>query len=182
MKNKISKAVAALALAAAAVFAAPAVASAYTPVAPGGTVTIAAGGSATLSVNVSALPDIDTTVTFTLSGQGVTGASLARIATAADASTSVTKPVSAPEAVVTLPEDASGTYTLAAEGTQSGTDLKPITIQVAATGGEDDGGVLTPTGFDGDQLLGIWVGGGVLVLAGASIAVATSVRRSRQAA
>ncbi|GAB2707327.1 hypothetical protein BKA24_000806 [Microbacterium marinum] len=190
MKNKISKAAAALALAAAAVFAAPAVANAYTPVAPGGavtvapggTVTIAPGGPVTLFVNVSALPDSDTSVTFTLSGEGITGASLARIAASADASTSVTKPVSNPEAVVTLPEDASGTYTLATEGTPSGTDLDPITIRVAATGGDVDGGVLPVNGFDSDQLLGIWVGGGVLVLAGASIAVATSVRRSRQAA
>lgn len=182
MKNKISKAAAALALAAAAVFAAPAVANAYTPVPVDGEVTLTPGAPATIGFTGF---NPNEGVTFTLTGENAAGATLALITAASDDVQSITKEADEDgdaSVTVTLPENASGDYTLTAVGDESGTAAEPVEISVAATGGDDDGGVLTPTGFDGDQLLGIWVGGGVLVLAGASIAVATSVRRSRQAA
>ncbi|CAL4860804.1 hypothetical protein [Microbacterium sp. MM2322] len=189
MKNKISKASAALALAVAAVFAAPAVASAYTPdpivvSAPGA---LTPGAAGTVSFTDFAPNE---GVTFTLTGENASGATLAFVAFAVE-STSVTKDADAEgnaSVEVTLPENASGSYELSATGQESGT-VASTTIQVAATGsgtGTDGGnagggGVLQNTGFDGDALLGLWVGGGVLVLAGASIAVATSVRRARRA-
>lgn len=179
--NKISKAAAVLAVAAATVFAAPAVASAYTPSEPGtGPATLVAGASGTYSADVFVAGE---SVTFTLTGEGVTSANLALVSADSVDSTSVVKEADAngeASAVVTLPEDASGSYSLTAVG-ESGATADFPTISVAATSG-DAGGVLTPTGFDGEQLLGLWVGGGILVLAGASIAVATSVRRARQTA
>lgn len=181
MKNKISKAAAALAVAIAAVFAAPAVASAYTPTPVSGTtVTITAGGTVTIPFSGFVAGE---TVTFTLTGEGVGPANLAFVAlSASEDSTSVTKDANEDgeaSATVTLPDDASGTYTLTAVGDESGA-AEPVSITVAAAAG-GDGEELGDTGFDGDALLGLWVGGGVLVLAGASIAVATSVRRARQA-
>jgi hypothetical protein len=192
MKNKISKAVASLAIAAAAVFAAPAVASAYTPAAPGGTITVTPGSPVSLTVDVSALPDVDTSVIFTFAGEGVTGANIAMVKTAVT-SASVTKPREDPTVTVTVPEDGFGDYSLTATGATSGVALAPLVIALpgggsGGDGGEDgsaaggDGGTIADTGFDGEALLGLWVGGGILVLAGASIAVATSVRRSRQTA
>ncbi|AZS44877.1 hypothetical protein [Microbacterium oleivorans] len=183
MKNKISKAAAALVVAAAAVFAAPAVANAYAPSAPANTDVIVAPG-APVTLPFSGFEPQEN-VTFTLTGEGVTDASLAFVAFAAGTD-STTEVKEANEdgtaaAVVTLPDNASGTYTLSAVGETSGAANEDVTITVAATGGTG-GGVLPNNGFDGDALLGLWVGGGVLVLAGASIAVAASVRRARQTA
>lgn len=186
MKHKISKAAAALAVAIAAVFAAPAVASAYVPSPVGpGTITVTPGG--TVPVQFTGFEPSEL-VTFTLTGEGVGPANLAFVSFAVT-STSVSKTASddgAATATVTLPDNATGTYTLAAVGAESGA-AETVTIALAAaSGGTDDGGsaggpALGDTGFDGDALLGLWVGGGVLVLAGASIAVATSVRRTRRA-
>ncbi|MFI8632517.1 hypothetical protein ACIGEP_07990 [Microbacterium sp. NPDC077663] len=181
MKNKISKAAAALAIATAAVFAAPAVASAYTPspVVESGPGTIAPGGTGTFTF-ADFLPGEG--VQFTLTGENGAGATLAFVSFAVS-STSTTKDADADgnaSVEVTLPSNASGEYTLAAVGLESGTSAS-TTIGVAAAAGGDGGPVLGETGFDGDALLGLWVGGGVLVLAGASIAVATSVRRTRRA-
>ncbi|MFN8087147.1 MAG: hypothetical protein U0Q04_09400 [Microbacterium sp.] len=59
-------------------------------------------------------------------------------------------------------------------------------VQASATGARassEAGGSSTPsTGGDSDSLLGIWIGGGAPVLAGATIAVGASVRRGRQQA
>ncbi|MDJ1114428.1 hypothetical protein [Microbacterium dauci] len=191
MKNKISKAAAALAIAAAAVFAAPAVASAYTPVAPGGTVSVEPGQPITLFIDQSALPAADTRVIFTFTGEGVTGANIAIVKTAVT-SASVTKPRGS-SVTVTVPADGFGDYSLVATGATSGTALPPLAIALPGGGAGGDGGDdgsaaggdgegLPDTGFAGETLLGLWVGGGILVLAGASIAVATSVRRARQTA
>ena len=185
MKNKISKASAALAIAVAAVFAAPAVASAYTsdPVVVSAPGALVPGTPGTVSFTDFAANE---GVTFTLRGENASGGSLAFVAFVVD-STSVTKAADAEgnaSVEVTLPSNASGSYELTGTGQESGT-VASTTISVAATGsgagGEGGGGVLQNTGFDGDALLGLWVGGGVLVLAGASIAVATSVRRARRA-
>lgn len=187
MKHKISKAAAALAVAIAAVFAAPAVASAYTPtpVVESGPGTVAPGGTGTFVFD-DFLPG--ESVVFTLTGFNASGATLAFVAFSAQDSTSITKEANDEgEATVsvTLPSNARGSYTLTAVGQESDTSAS-TTFSVAAAAGGSDGGsaggpALGDTGFDGDALLGLWVGGGVLVLAGASIAVATSVRRTRRA-
>lgn len=83
---------------------------------------------------------------------------------------------------------ASGEHALTAGGAES-IASETVVFSVAVAGGVDDNGALPSTGgegspaangFIGDQLLSIWVSGGLLVLAGASVAVAHSVRRSRQ--
>ncbi len=186
MKHKISKATAALAVAIAAVFAAPAVASAYAPdpVVESGPATITAGGTGTFTF-VDFLPG--ESVEFTLTGFNASGATLALVAFSAQDSQTITKEANAEgeaTVAVTLPSNARGTYTLTAVGQESDTSAS-TTFSVAAAAGGDDGSdpgtALPNAGFDGDALLGLWVGGGVLVLAGASIAVATSVRRARRA-
>ena len=186
MKHKISKATAALAVAIAAVFAAPAVASAYPadPDVVDAPSSLAPGESGTVTFDDFAAGE---TVEFTLTGFNASGATLALVAFAAQDSQTITKEANAQgEAAVsvTLPSNARGSYTLAAVGQDSG-ESASTTIAVAATGpgdgGTDPGTALPNAGFDGDALLGLWVGGGVLVLAGASIAVATSVRRARRA-
>ncbi|MDT3316697.1 hypothetical protein Q9S71_07645 [Microbacterium sp. KSW4-11] len=189
MKHKISKAAAALAVAIAAVFAAPAVASAYTPDTPVPSALVP-GVPAPFPVPAGTFVPGET-VTFTLTGEGVGPDNLAFVAFAVS-SASVDKTATADGgavATVTLPEDATGSYALTAVS-ESGASFAFPAVGVAAAaggdgGGTDDGGAGGPalgnTGFDGDALLGLWVGGGVLVLAGASIAVATSVRRTRRA-
>lgn len=162
MKHRLTRAAAALAAAFALVFAAPAVAHAYTPDSPTGEATITITSSGTYDFAGFAP---NTSVSASLSGENAAGASLAAVKFAVT-STSITKTTDAAGNVsvaVTLPADASGSYTLT----------------VAAVSGSGTG-TLPSTGGDSDSLLGIWVGGGALLLAGATIAVATTVRRNRQ--
>ncbi|KXC05326.1 LPXTG cell wall anchor domain-containing protein [Microbacterium hominis] len=168
MKHRFTKAVASAAVAAALVFAAPAMAQAYTP---GGTVDVVSDAPFTVSGDTYTFSGFEAgaTVTFTLTGENAAAGSLA-IAKFAVSSTSTTKTASSSgvaAVTVTLPAEASGSYTLSATGA-----LTP-----ASAGGS---GTLPSTGGDSESLLGIWVGGGALVLAGATIAVAATVRRGRQ--
>jgi len=168
MKLNLKKAGVTAALAGALLFAAPAVAQAYVPTAPGTqTVTITNNGPVTFNVAPGA------TVNFVLVGYNADQAGLAT-ANLPVSSKSITKVADASgnaTAVVTLPADARGTYTLSATPT-GGT---------AGGSGNNAGGStgLPATGFDANSMLGIWVGGGALVLAGGTIAVATTVRRNR---
>lgn len=168
MKNKLSQAIAASVLAAGLLFAAPAVAQAYTPTGPNTTtITITAGGTYDFS-GFTAGAD----VTFTLVGENAAGASLAYAKLAVNSSSPVTKTASETGVAtvsVTLPSNASGSYELSATGTRASSEA----------GGSS---TLPSTGGDSDSLLGIWIGGGALVLAGATIAVGASVRRGRQQA
>lgn len=130
-------------------------------------------------------------VSFTLTGVGVTGANIATAGAAvtsatvnkfADASGSAT-------AVITLPEPQVGTYLLTAAGTAA--DGSPSTSTTVVGGGSSTGSTsaggttdasnsLPATGMDANSLLGFWVGGGALVLAGATVAVAATARRNRR--
>ncbi|MCY1717627.1 LPXTG cell wall anchor domain-containing protein [Microbacterium sp. SL62] len=167
MKLNLKKAGVTAALAGALLFAAPAVAQAYVPSSPNTvTVTVTSNGP----VPVSGF-QAGAQVTFTLVGRGVTGANIAT-ANLPVTSASVTKTADSSgsaTATVTLPAGASGTYTLAATGARA----------AAGGGGNNAGPSLPETGFDANSMLGIWVGGGALVLAGGTIAVATTVRRNR---
>ena len=71
--------------------------------------------------------------------------------------------------MLTPSRNASGSYKLSATGTRASSEA----------GGSS---TLPSTGGDSDSLLGIWIGGGALVLAGATIAVGASVRRGREKA
>ena len=179
MKLNITKAGASLALAGALLFAAPAVAQAYVPTGPGTvTQTITSNGPVPVA---GFQPGTD--VTFTLVGVGVTGANIAT-ANLPVSSASVTKTADASgsaTAVITLPANPVGTYTLAASGARA--DGSP------GTGGSTGGGTnvggsnaLPATGMNTDSMLGIWVGGGALVLAGAAVMVVTKTRRRNEGA
>ncbi|RKE65083.1 LPXTG cell wall anchor domain-containing protein [Microbacterium sp. AG238] len=180
MKNRLIKAAAASAIAAAAVFAAPAIANAYTPAPVGGSsVTVTAGGTATIAFNNF---EPNESVTGTLTGENAAAGSVAFVKFAVT-STSTTKVANAAGEVafqVTLPANATGEYTLTATGTASGSSTVTIAVPAAA-GGAGGSGTLPATGGDNAALLGLWIGGGALALAGGSIAVASTVRRHRNA-
>lgn len=177
MKLTFSKVAASATLAAALFVAAPiAAAQAYVPTSPNTvTQTVTSNGSKPVS---GFQPGAS--ITFTLVGAGVTSSNIAT-ANLPVSSASVTKTADSSgvaTAVVTLPANATGTYTLAATGARAD----------SSTGGGKGGSsgsnagssnALPATGVDADSLLGIWVGGGALLLAGATVVVASKVRRNR---
>jgi len=176
MKHKFTKAAASFAAAGALLFAAPAVAQAYVPTGPNTvTITITTNGPVPVDGFQPGTP-----VTFTLVGRGVTGANIAT-ANLPVTSASVTKTADssgAATAVVTLPANPSGTYTLAASGARADSNGGGGSNN---GGGNNNGGTnaLPETGVNGESLMGIYIGGGALVLAGATVAVAAKVRRNR---
>lgn len=183
MKLNITKVGASAALAGALLLAAPAVAQAYVPTSPD-TVTLTVTSNGPVPV---AGFEPGASVTFTLVGVGVTGANIAT-ANLPVSSASVTKTADgsgSATAVVTLPANPVGSYTLAATGPRAsgagGAGSNPTTGGSTGTGTNAGGSNALPaTGMDANSLLGLWVGGGALALAGGAIAVGTKVRRTRQ--
>jgi hypothetical protein len=172
MKSLRTK-LAAVAIAVAAIVAAPAAAHAYSPVAPGGG-TVAPGGTTTLAYEFAPLE----TVTFTLTGENAQGATLAAVKTVVNSKVLV-KDANAEGDVtvtVTLPSNATGSYTLTAVGEASGA-ASPVTLTAVA--GAAGGGGLPATGVDSASLMGVWIGGGVLLLGGLAVTV-FAVRRQRE--
>jgi hypothetical protein len=188
------KSLAAVALAVLAVLAVPAAANAagYVPVGnisvsgpvvPGGTVSVGfADGSFTPGESVS----------FTLTGENAAGATLATFKAVVD-SQSLVKTASGTGAVsldVTLPTNASGTYTVTATGLTSGTvgtaSLTVATADGAATGSNSGTGAgtdaapggLASTGYSAPMLV-IWGSAGALLLGVALVVVMGIVRRQR---
>ena len=162
MKSLRTK-IAAGAIAIVALVAAPTAAMAYTPVGPSGaTTSIPAGGSATFLFDFSGTG----TVVYTLTGEGVGPGSLAMVK-AAPTSTQVTK-ATGETVTVTLPTNATGQYTLV--GVRDG-GAEEITLTINAT--------IATTGFDASSMLGVWIGGGVLLLGGVLVTV-FAARRERQ--
>lgn len=166
MKNKLSQAVAASIVAVGLLFAAPAAAQAYTPTGPNTvTVTVTSDGA----VPISGF-EPGASVTFTLVGEGVSGANLAAVKFAV---TSASVPKTA---------DSSGVATATVSGIPAGARWTLSATGTRASSEAGGSSTLPSTGGDGESLLGIWIGGGALVLAGATIAVGASVRRGRQQA
>lgn len=166
MKNRFLTAAASAAVAATLVLAAPVMAQAYTPSGPD-TVTVTITGSGTVPFSGF---EPGAQVVFTLVGENASGATLAyaKIVRDSASTTKTADSTGAASVAVTLPANASGSYTLSATGARADS---------TAGGGSS---TLPSTGGDSDSLLGIWVGGGALVLAGATVAVATTVRRNRE--
>jgi hypothetical protein len=79
---------------------------------------------------------------------------------------------------VSFPGDASGTYNIEAFSETSAGGSASVSFAAASGGVSDDG--LAETGSDSASLLGLWVGGGALVLTGGALAVAATVRRNRR--
>ena len=172
MKNRLSTALASAALATTLVFAAPAMAQAYTPSGPD-TVSVTISSSGTVPV---AGFQAGTQVVFTLVGENASGASFAQVKIARESisTTRTADSTGAASVYVNLPANASGSYTLSASGARAD-------AAGGGTGSDTNAGPTLPsTGGDSESLLGIWVGGGALVLAGATIAVAATVRRNRE--
>ncbi|MGO1796482.1 MAG: hypothetical protein ACTHZ8_01535 [Microbacterium gubbeenense] len=148
---------------------------------PAGTVSIAPGATAPVSFTGFAANE---TVTFTLTGENASGATLASFVRFAVESIDTAKTSDGEGSVsvdVTLPADAVGTYALTATGATSGIS-QTVTIDTGvATGGQPGPGGLSPTGADDGSVLGILVGGGALLLAGGTVVTAIAVRRRQVA-
>lgn len=183
MKHKIRNVIAVAALATAATLAAPAAANAtiYPPsnacsvsptaVAPGATVTFSCGdGTFQPGELVSVTVEGNTAATF--QGQ-------IKLAVTSTGSKAATGTGALSASSITFPSDASGVYNITAtsEGSVGGT--ASVTVTSGSTTGT---GGLPATGLDSGSLLGLWVGGGALVLAGGAIAVGAAVRRNRKTA
>lgn len=186
----LKKALAVLAVAFAALVAAPSAANAAYVVSnnitvagdatPGGTVTVNfAAGSFAPNEEVSASVSGNTPVTLSVVKAAVT--------------TQFTKQASATGAVafnVTLPDNASGTYTLTAKGLTSGNigtaTITVVPAAVANTGtsnasmGNAGGAALAETGASLPMLM-VWIGAGALVLGVAIVATLGFVRKQRRA-
>ncbi|WP_299087682.1 LPXTG cell wall anchor domain-containing protein [uncultured Microbacterium sp.] len=76
---------------------------------------------------------------------------------------------------IVLPSDASGIYNIAAVSSSSAGGTASVTVTAS---GEEN---LPTTGGDAGTI-GLWAGAGLLVIAGGAVAVAASVRRSRNQA
>ncbi|WOF22269.1 hypothetical protein N8K70_12865 [Microbacterium betulae] len=179
MKRRASL-IAAFAVAAALTFAAPLAANAYTPSGPdGGSTDVTPGEPTTIGFDGFS-PNED--VTFALTGENASGATLATIVRAQIETTSTTKQADAEGSTtvtVTLPSDAFGTYSLTATGETSGAAASTtLDTGVSAPEDDSDGDSLSPTGTDMSSI-GLWVGGGALVLGGGAVIAAVALRRQR---
>jgi hypothetical protein len=187
------KSLAAVALAVLAVLAVPAAANAagYVPV---GNISVSgavvAGGTVTVGFDDGSFTPGES-VSFTLTGENAAGATLATFKAVVD-SQSLVKTASDTGAVsldVTLPTNASGTYTTTATGLTSGTvGTASLTVATAdgAPAGSNAGtnaasGGLASTGFNTPMLV-IWGSAGALLLGVALVVVTGIVRRQRATA
>jgi hypothetical protein len=118
----------------------------------------------------------DESVTVTVTGENGAGATIGMvrfaITTASEVVTSEANGSLSPLSI-TLPSNASGTYNIAAISSTSAGGTAAVSI-TGANG-------LPVTGLDSGSMLGLWIGGGALVLAGAALGIAAVVRRRRDA-
>ena len=178
MKSLRTK-LAAIAIAVAALIAAPAAAHAYTPGTPDTTVSGTPTPGAPLTLNALSF-DANQIVTFRIEGVNGAGITLAATAISSSPEFPATTDGSGNASVqVRLPSNASGTYTAYVTGPKNGevvTETTTFTVGLPATGG---GSGLPATGVDSASLMGVWIGGGVLLLGGLAVTV-FAVRRQRQ--
>ncbi|MBB2975465.1 hypothetical protein FHX49_001031 [Microbacterium endophyticum] len=176
-KAALAKTVAALVLAAAAIVASPLVASASAyPASDSAQVssaTIEQGGAVDLSVADGTFVPGET-VTITVTGQNANGITFGMVRFAVETKTysgATANAAGGLDAVsIHFPDNANGAYNIAVFSSSSPGDTVTVTV-----------GSLPTTGFQSASLLGFWVGGGALVLAGGAIAVAATVHRQRKA-
>jgi hypothetical protein len=178
MKRSLRSALVAGVVAAAALLGVPAAAQAsiYPPAGSctSNPATITAGATITFRcVAETFSPNEDITVTVT----GENGASakigMVRLAiTTASGHVQSEADGSIAGVTLTLPSNATGTYNIAAVSATSAGGTAPVSIKGA------DGTLSTP-GLDGGALLGAWVGGVALLVAGVALALAAVARRRR---
>ncbi len=186
MKSLRTK-IAAVILTAAALVAAPAAAQAYvpTPGSPDAAVSGAPtpGGTVTL---VATAFDGNTPISFVVTGEN--GAAITQASVKLAISSSPTFNTSTNESGnasfnVKLPSNATGSYDIAVTGQKNGVTVTETTSFAVGTGsgGTGSGSGLPATGVDSGSLMGVWIGGGVLLLGGLAVTV-FAVRRQRQGA
>lgn len=181
MNKTIRKTLAAVALAGGLVLT-PAVATAYAPTPNDGAVIAATPGTpVTVSFDPVFTPGEPVTLTLT----GINGSTQSLASTGDVSSTSIEKAAAGDGSVtatVTLNDQASGSYTLTATGATSGVS-QSVAISVAggAAGSGTENASLPATGMD-SAALGLWVGGGALLLGGGAVLVSRSVRKQKSQA
>jgi len=176
MKHTLRTALAISALVAASALALPAAAQASTIYPPSGSCTVSpttAAPGATVQFRC-ADETFSSTEPVTITVTGENGADTAigmikfAITTASgDATSTATGELA--DVPITLPSNASGTYNIAAVSATSAGGTAAVTVR-------NDGG-LPATGLDSSTLVGLWIGGGALLLAGAALAITAVVRR-----
>lgn len=188
-RGKLVKTAAVLTLAAAATLAVPAVAQAYVPTVPGASVSsvvVEPGGNVTFAVRAGTFQPGET-VTITLSGQNSAGANLATANLPAQRTVlgerTAGEDGSLAPARITLPSNAVGNYEVIAtspsvpNGVRAAFSVQATTVAGGDNAQADASGTLPATGMDGGGLLGVWVGGGALLLAGGAIVLGRAMRR-----
>jgi hypothetical protein len=83
---------------------------------------------------------------------------------------------------IQLPAGAAGNYTILGTSPSNPAGISATVTLAAAGGGTGGTGGLPATGMDSGSLLGLWVGGGALVLAGGAVAAGAAVHRQRKQA
>ncbi|EZP29026.1 hypothetical protein [Microbacterium oleivorans] len=162
-------------------FAAPAVANAstiYPPVDACSSDAAGAGPGDTVSFSCDARSFApNEAVTVTVTGENGAGVTFAMVRTAistaskryeSDANGAL------PAIRIVLPSDARGVYNIAAISASSTGGTASAVIDTS-----DSSDPLVRAGFDGNQLMGLWIGAGALLAAGAVIVIAAALRRHR---
>lgn len=135
--------------------------------------TVQAGGTIAFECAAETFSS-DEAVTITVTGENGSTAQIGmvRLAISTATGSAVSEADGSLAAVdVKLPSGATGTYNIAAVSATSAGGTAAVSITDA------DG--LPSTGLDGGTTLGLWIGGGALLVAGAALAIAAGVRRSR---
>lgn len=114
-------------------------------------------------------------VTITVTGENGAGADIGMVRfaiTTASGTTTSAEDGSVAALRITLPQNASGTYNIAAVSSTSAGSTAAVTVT-------SPDGPLPITGMEAGSLIGLFVGGGALLLAGVALAVAAVLRRGR---
>lgn len=177
--HRLRASLAASALAVVAVLAAPAAAQASAIYPPSGSCTASpttvSPGSATNFACDAATFSADEDVTITVTGEDGREAviGMVRLAPSTASGSAVAESDGSLAGVkITFPSTARGTYNIAAISATSAGSTAAVTVTNAD-------GSLPATGLDSGTLTGLFVGGGVLLVGGAALAVVALVRRQR---
>lgn len=137
--------------------------------------TVAPGGSFTVECAAGTF-SADDRVTLTVTGENGSAAAIGmvRFAISTASGFAAAAPDGSLSAVpVSVPDGATGSYNIAVVSPNSVGGTATVTITAD--------GALAGTGVPSGSMLGLWVGGGALVAAGAAIAVAAVARRRQHA-
>lgn len=180
MKQTVRRFVAIAAIVVASVLALPVAAQASDIYPPSGSCTvspstIAPGGTIRFACVAGTFAD-EESVTITVTGENGSAASIGmlKFAITTASGTAISAADGSLTAVsITLPDNATGIYNIAAVSASSAGGTAAVTVT-----GEPGG--LPSTGLDSGMTLGLWIGGAALVLVGATLAVVAMLRRSRR--